>query len=267
MALAPSTPSFPRPQHADSPTTAALLPGRSVAFPERARRQPSPELLASLAQASLFASLREANLQELAALCQLRSFKPGQILFHEGDPGHALYLIRSGQVKIVRIAPDGQEILLRVAGPGECLGEMALLDDEPRSATLVALGPVEAVLLYREAFLELVEQQPGVALAVMAELTRKVRQMSEQVQDLMRLDVAGRIAKTLLGLAEEHGQVTPEGIRIGFSLSREEMAQMVGVARETVSRELMRWQERGVLTVERSGITLHQPEALEARIY
>jgi CRP-like cAMP-binding protein len=101
----------------------------------------------------------------------------------------------------------------------------------------------------------------------MGALTQRVRQLSEQVQEAMLLDVPGRIARTLLRLAGQHGEATTDGVRIGLVLSREELAQMVGVARETVSRELMRLQQRGVLSVDREGITLHDPEQLEARAY
>jgi CRP/FNR family cyclic AMP-dependent transcriptional regulator len=259
-------------------TTATLSAPNPPVAPTstQSQRVPSPGLRCEgsrtshvelLSQVDLFAALTPPEVEVLAAACRLRRFKPGQVLFHEGDPGHALYLIQSGLVKVVRIAPDGQETILHVAGCGECLGEMALLDEEPRSATTEALGEVEALMLDREAFLALLERQPAAARAVMAELARRVRRLNEQVQDSTLLDVPGRIAKTLLGLAEQHGQVAPQGIRIPLPLSREEFAQLVGTARPTVSKELMRFREQGILSVDREGFTLHQPERLRKRAY
>jgi CRP/FNR family cyclic AMP-dependent transcriptional regulator len=245
----------------------------SIADPAASSRSTSPETgrhstssAALLAQVPYFAPLSESELQTLVAQCQLRRYKAGQVLFHQGDPGHALYLVQSGQVKITRLAADGQETILCIAGPGACVGEMALLDEQPRSATVEALGPVEALLLPREAFLALLEQRPAVARAVMRELARMIRHTSEQVQDLIRLDVPGRIAKVLLILAEQHGQRGPEGIRIPLPFSREEFAKLVGAARTTVSTELCAFQERGLLTVDREGITLHQLAPLRKRI-
>jgi CRP/FNR family cyclic AMP-dependent transcriptional regulator len=102
---------------------------------------------------------------------------------------------------------------------------------------------------------------------VMAGLARMVRRVTEQLPDAFLLDVPGRIARRLLELAERHGQVTPRGIWIPLAMTREEFAQMVGATRQTASSELCRFQERGILTVEREGITLHRPEQLRQRIY
>jgi CRP/FNR family cyclic AMP-dependent transcriptional regulator len=220
-----------------------------------------------LAQVALFASLGDAERAALAAACRVRAFKSGQVLFHQEDPGHDLYLIRSGRVKIVRLSPNGQETILHLAGPGECLGEMALLDEAPRSATATALEPVEALRLAREAFLMVLEQRPEVGRAVMRELVRRIRRLNEQVQDSFWLDLRGRIAKTLLTLAERHGQPSSQGIRIPLRLTREELAQLVGAARPTVSTELMGFREQGIVTVDRAGITLHRTEPLRKRLY
>jgi CRP/FNR family transcriptional regulator, cyclic AMP receptor protein len=245
----------------------ATTPRVEQTYPQRAPGQPASAAPEGLAQVALFASLDDAQRDALAAVCQVRTLKSGQVLFHQGDPGHALYLIRSGRVKIARLAPSGQETILHLAGPGECLGEMALLDEAPRSASATALEPVEALMLSHEAFLRVLEEQPAVGRVVMSELVRRVRRLNEQVQDGFCLDLPGRIAKTLLALAEQHGQKTPQGIRIPLALTREEFAQLVGAARPTVSTELMRFRERGILTVDRTGITLHRMEPLRKRLY
>jgi CRP/FNR family transcriptional regulator, cyclic AMP receptor protein len=220
-----------------------------------------------LALVPIFASLSDGDRQALAETCRRRHFRLGQVLFHEGDPGSALYLLLSGQVKIVRESSEDGEIILHVCGPGECLGEMALLDGAPRSATAEALERVEALMLYREEFLALLDRRPTVARAMMGSLAERVRRLNEQLRDAARLDVAGRLAKTLLALANQHGQDTPEGIRITLRLTQAELAQMVGAARQTVTTQLSWFRDRGILSIGRNGITLHRPDLLGRRVY
>jgi CRP/FNR family transcriptional regulator/CRP/FNR family cyclic AMP-dependent transcriptional regulator len=225
---------------------------------------PQPSLLSRV---TIFASLDETTLRRLAELCRTRVFKRGEVIFHERDPGNALYLIESGQVKIVLVSDEGEETILHVQGPEECLGELALIDAAPRSATAVALERVQALALYRDDFLALLEQHPPVALAVMGGLAGMVRRLSSQVQDLMLLDARGRVAKKLLDLAEQHGRVTPEGIRIDLRLTQQELAQMVGLTRVSVNQHLAWFHERGILATGREGITLLKPDELRERVY
>jgi CRP-like cAMP-binding protein len=221
---------------------------------------------AFLARVPLFASLGEPELQALAELCRVRRFPPGGMLFHEGDPANALFLIRSGQVKIVRDALDGEEAILHLIGPGECLGEVALLDGGTRSATAVALGRVDALRLDREEFWALLERQPAVARAAMIALAGMVRRTTDQLHHVIQLDVPGRLARTLLTLATRHGRVTSQGVSVGVPLTQAELAQIVGVTRQTVSEQLGRLRKCGVLSVDRGEILLHKPEWLRRRV-
>jgi CRP/FNR family cyclic AMP-dependent transcriptional regulator len=215
----------------------------------------------------LFASLSEEALRAVEAVCRRRVFKRGETLFYEEDPGNALYIVQTGQVKIVRLAPDGEERILHLEGPGECLGELSLIDGAPRSAKAVALDRVEALVLYREEFLALVDRHPAVARAVMSGLAGMVRRLSEQVQDLTALDVPGRIAKKLLELADTHGQTTPDGMQISLPLTQQELADMIGATRVAVNQALSWFRGQGILTTDRQGITLRQPEKLKQRVY
>jgi CRP-like cAMP-binding protein len=222
---------------------------------------------ALLAVVPFLASLREEQREELAQACRRRTFKPGDVLFYEDDPGSALYILHSGRVKIVRLAEDGAERILHLHGPGEHFGELSLIDGEPRSARAVALEPVDALMLYRDDFLALLKRSPGVALAIMSGLAGMVRRLSEQVHDLTALDVPGRLAKKLLELSESHGQKTDQGIRIALPLKQEELAQMIGATRVAVNQSLSWFRERGVLSIHQGEITLHQPAELRKRIY
>src|SRR5688572_30443304 len=106
-----------------------------------------PSLLAGV---PLFAELAPEELRALAELCRRRTFDRGEVICHEGDPSTGLYVLQAGQVKIVLVDPNGEETILHIQGPGECLGELSLVDGEPRSATVVAMDRVEALALYRE---------------------------------------------------------------------------------------------------------------------
>jgi CRP/FNR family cyclic AMP-dependent transcriptional regulator len=223
-----------------------------------------PSLLACV---GIFTSLQEPELRQLAALCRTRTFKRGEVIFHERDPGNALYIIQSGQVKIVLISDEGEETILNVQGPEEALGELALIDGTPRSATAVAMERVQALTLYRDDFLGLLEEHPSAALAVMGGLAQMVRRLSTQVQDLMLLDARGRLAKKLLDLAEQHGRATPEGLRIDLRVTQQELAQMIGLTRVSVNQHLNWFHDRGILTTDRDGFTLHKPDQLRERVY
>jgi CRP/FNR family transcriptional regulator/CRP/FNR family cyclic AMP-dependent transcriptional regulator len=214
-----------------------------------------------------FTSLGEDALQALEQACRRRVYQRGETLFYEDDPGSALYIIQAGQVKIVRLAPDGEERILNLQGPGECLGELSLIHGAPRSARAVALDRVEALVLYREPFLEMLARHPAVALAVMSALASMVRRLSIQLQDLTALDVPGRLAKKLLDLAAAHGQTTPEGLRIPLPLTQQELAHMIGATRVAVNQALSTFRQQNLLTTDRAGITLHQPEKLRQRVY
>jgi CRP/FNR family transcriptional regulator/CRP/FNR family cyclic AMP-dependent transcriptional regulator len=214
-----------------------------------------------------FSSLGEEQLRELASECRLRRFRRGDTLFYEGDEGSALYILQSGHVKIVRFGEDAEERILHTHGPGECLGELSLVDGAPRSAQAVALDAVEALILHRDPFLALIRRSPQVALAVMSGLAGMVRRLSEQVYDLTALDVPGRLAKRLLALADSHGEPTDGGTLIRISFTQQELAEMIGATRVAVNQALGWFRDRGILTTGREGIVIHDPEQLRKRIY
>jgi CRP-like cAMP-binding protein len=222
--------------------------------------QPSP-----LSRVSLFSSLAEEDLQALADACRTRTFERGEVLFHEEDESTMLYILKSGQVKIVLIDANGEETILHVVGPGRSLGELSLVDGEPRSATAVALDRVETLVLYRDTFLSLLEQRRSVERAVTQELAAMVRRLSAHVQDVTTLDVAGRLSKKLLELADEHGRVTPEGTRIDVRLTQQDLARMLGLTRASVNKHLGSLADEGLVTVDRDGIVLHDLDTLRER--
>ncbi len=198
--------------------------------------KPESERITPFARVPLFANLDADSLRELATATRRRSYRPGEIIFHRDDPGQVLFVIREGKVRIYITSGDGQEVTLEVFGPGDYFGELALLDGHPRSASAVTLEPVEVYALQRSDFINTIMRHPRIAVAVITVLSRRLRQTDSMVEDLLFLDVHGRVAKKLLELAERHGVQTPEGILIDMRLTQADLASLVGSSRESVNK-------------------------------
>ena len=134
-----------------------------------------------------------------------RRFRRGEVIFHAGDPGDALFIIVSGEVKISLPSESGDEAILVRLQPGDVFGELALLDGAPRSATATALGAVETVVLPRDRFRDLIAEEPAVRDALLASLAAELRRLTTQVEELHFLDITGRLAACLVRLAADHG--------------------------------------------------------------
>jgi CRP/FNR family transcriptional regulator/CRP/FNR family cyclic AMP-dependent transcriptional regulator len=220
-----------------------------------------------LRQVDIFANLSDEDTQELMAVARKRSFRAGEVIFHRDDPGQVLYVIKEGKVKISLISPDGQEISLVVFGKGECFGELALLDGEPRSADAIALEKVECYTLQRSDFHNAIMKHPTIAIQVLEVLSRRLRKTDRQVEDLIFLDVYGRVAKKLLELANEHGVKVDDGTRIEVRLTQQELASMVGASRESVNKVMGYFTEKQFISTDKHKITIHRIADLQRRIY
>lgn len=188
-----------------------------------------------------------------------RTYPKGSVILFEDDPGDALYLVASGQVKVVLIGEDGREVILSVLGEGAFFGEMALLDDEPRSAHVIAMEDSVVLALRREDFRARLRASPEVAIALLKELSRRLRRADDQIGSLVLLDVGGRVAELLVRLADEEG-----GDRITRKLTHATIAQMIGSSRETVSRTMRDLQDKNLVSVTRQEIVLTDRTGLAA---
>ncbi len=220
-----------------------------------------------LKQVSLFANLADEDMHELMTAAKRRAFRSGEVIFHRDDPGQVLYMIKEGKVKICIISPDGQEISLAVFGKGECFGEFALLDGLPRSADAIALEKVECYTLQRSDFHNAIMKNPKIAIQVLEALTKRLRNTDNMVEDLIFLDVYGRVAKKLLELADAHGVKTDDGVRIEVRLTQQELASMVGASRESVNKVMGYFSEKDFISTDKHRITLHRIADLKRRIY
>jgi CRP/FNR family cyclic AMP-dependent transcriptional regulator len=214
----------------------------------------SVDVLEVLRSVPLFRQVPEADLQALAQLVRERSHTKGSVILSQGDSGDALFLIRTGQVKVTVIAEDGREVILSVLGSGSFFGEMALLDDEPRSAHVIAMQDCTLLQLRRDDFRARLRLSPDLSTSLLRELSRRLRRADDTIASLMLLDVNGRIAHLLLELAREEGG--NEGARIARRLTHASLGQMVGASRETVSRTMRNLVLRNVIAVTRREITL-----------
>lgn len=211
----------------------------------------SPSPLEVLRQVPLFASVPAAELEALAPYLRERRFPRGTMILMQGDPGDALYLIASGQVKVVLIGEDGREVILSVLAAGSFFGEMALLDGEPRSAHVVAMEDSTLLQLRREDFQHRLRASPELGAGLLRELSQRLRRADHTIGSLALRDVNGRVAHLLLELADEE-----DGDRITRRLTHATLAQMIGASRETVSRTLRALVNSGAIRVTRREIQI-----------
>jgi len=219
-----------------------------------------PSIAVFLATVPLFKSLDTEERERFAELVREKSYPKGSVILFEDDPGDALFVIRSGRVKVVLLAEDGREVILGLLGVGEHFGELSLIDDQPRSAHVIAMEESSILVLRREDFRRRVEASPNVAWALLQELSRRLRRADEKIGNLVLLDVPGRIARLLLDAAKECGNDL-----IDKPLTHQTIAQVIGASRETVSRALREFQENGWVSTERRRIRLLDKVALRER--
>jgi CRP-like cAMP-binding protein len=219
-----------------------------------------------LSRTDLFASLPDDVLHAAAARLVQRTFPRGMVLFHKGSAGQRLYLIRSGQVRIFVLSSDGHEITLNLHGPGECFGELAMLDGGLRSASAMAQERIVAYTLERKHFLDLVEAHPALARRALELVTQRLRHLTAHVENLSFLDITGRVAARLLDLAERHGQPVEVGIVLQPHLTQAELASYAGATRESVNKALGILRDEGLIRQEGQALTILDVDRLRRRV-
>lgn len=200
----------------------------------------------------LFASVPEEQLRLLAPVLTRRSTTRGSIIMAAGDPTDSLYIILSGRLKVMMSDADGKEVILSILGPGEFFGEMGLIDDNPRSASVVAIEPCELLAITRRDFRKCMAENAEMAMAVMRGLVRRLREADRKIGSLALLDVYGRVARLLLDMSE-----TVDGQKmVTKRLPKQDIAKMIGASREMVSRVMKDLQTGGFIEMRGSTILL-----------
>jgi CRP/FNR family transcriptional regulator, cyclic AMP receptor protein len=192
------------------------------------------------------------------------TFKAGERLLHEGESGDRVALILSGRVKVSHAGSDGRETVLDFRGPGELVGELAALDRGPRSSSVTAIEPVEALLVRASAFRSLLDR-PGLGAEVLRMLSARFRDADRRRIEFGASDSVGRVAARLAELAERYGEPAGDGIVIGLPVSQEELAGWAAVSRAGMAAALHTLRELGWIETERRRITVRDLDALRAR--
>lgn len=208
---------------------------------------------------AFFKGLAENIVNELATRAIVRQLDKSAVLFRKGDAGTALFAVLSGGIRISVPSAEGSEAVFNLMLPGDIFGEVAVLDGSPRSADAVAIELSTVMVLERRDFMPLLRAHPDLALRFIEILCRRLRQTSEQVEDIVFLDFPQRLAKTLLFLNERAAAVKASR---GIRLTQRELSQMIGASREATNKQLRFWQKSGLLRVERGKIDVTKPQAL-----
>jgi CRP/FNR family transcriptional regulator, cyclic AMP receptor protein len=200
----------------------------------------------------LFASLGDAELAMLVQVVARRSVPRGSMLMAEGDLTDSLYIVISGRLKVMMSDADGKEVILALLGPGEIVGEMGLIDDNPRSATVIAVEPSELLTISKREFRKCLAENFEMAMAVMKGLVRRLREADRKIGSLALLDVYGRVARLLIDMAE-----VVDGRKVVTKrLPKQDIAKMIGASREMVSRVMKDLQLGGYIETHGSTIVL-----------
>ncbi len=184
----------------------------------------------------LFSDLSETSLKVITDKMVARSYDKEKMILIEESAGETFFLISKGTVKITRMSDDGREVILAILGEGDFFGEMALLDGEGRSANVVALEDAGVLTLQRSDFLDILERFPKIAIHLLKELTTRIRHSDQQIESLSLSGAEQRIALVLIRLAEEMGQIKEGTVTIEHIPYQQDIANMAGTSRETVSR-------------------------------
>jgi len=195
----------------------------------------------------IFADLKDDILEKIYNLLQKRNYKRNNMILMEEDFGDTLFILNKGSVKITRLSDDGREVILSILGEGDFFGEMSIFDGESRSANVVALEDSEVYILKRGDFIDLLEKHPKIAIALLQELATRLRKSDQQIEGLSLSDAENRIGMTISRLAEELGVIKMGQVVIHNLPYQQDIANMAGTSRETVSRMLTLLQRKGYI--------------------
>jgi len=210
-----------------------------------------------LRRVSIFQDLSDPDLSRLGARLVPKTFDKDGIIVSQEAEGDALYIIKAGRVKVVLYGDSGREIILSMFKPGDFFGEMSLIDNQPRSANVIALEESEVLVLSRDSFHKQILESPLLAMAILGEMSRRLRRADAAIGSLALLDVYGRLAHVLIDLGKRDGTTTGAGIFIRERPTQQDLASMVGTTRETVSRALSEFQRRGLIEMRGRALILN----------
>jgi CRP/FNR family transcriptional regulator, cyclic AMP receptor protein len=207
----------------------------------------------------IFGALGPELIDRLSSYAIRQTVKRATSIFARGDPGTSLFAVCSGTIKISVPSSGGREALFNLITEGSIFGEIALLDGLPRTADAMAITDCELLVIERRDFIPLVHERPELALKLIEVLCGRLRHTTDQLEDVMFLDLPSRLAKTLLELAKGSGPAS-HGRRI--ALTQRHVSEIIGISRESTNKQLRIWQHRRWILLERGGIVILEPDKL-----
>ncbi len=225
------------------------------------------DVVGLLARVPVFETLGEPELARVAAVAVPRSFAPQHVVFREGDSSDTCYVVSSGHARAVREHPDGRQIALAHFGPGDIFGELAMFDDERRSATVESLDELEAIAILGSDMRRLLREHPDIAVKLVTALGRRLRAANERLSRQSFQTVQSRVAE-VLGMLVEQARAEGAAERdVLMTVTQAEIAQLAGSSRESASRFLAVLERAGVVTQGRGRLTVHDPDALRRYVF
>jgi CRP-like cAMP-binding protein len=227
----------------------------------------SEDTIALLRAVPVFSELGEEELARVADVAVPRQFVAGEVVFREGDESSTCYIVRHGRARAVREHPDGRSITLANFGPGDIFGELAMFDDERRSATIETLEDTEAIAILGGDMRRLLSEHADIAVKLLASLGRRLRETNERLARQSFQTVQSRVASVLLQLVAGARSEGAEEGDVLITSTQASLAQLAGSSRESASRFLAVLERAGIITQGRGKLVVHDPGALERYVY
>jgi CRP/FNR family transcriptional regulator, cyclic AMP receptor protein len=222
------------------------------------------EAMHFLRNVPIFSDIEESELLQIARVGVRKKYKRSSMILLEEEIGAALFVIITGKVKVIRSDDDGREVILSILGENDFFGEMALLDGLSRSASVVAITKTELFMIHRRDFLKLLHDFPAVAISLLKELTMRLRKADTQIKSLSLKDAAGRVANVILQLADDIGKIRKGRVEIDQLPLQQDLANMAGTSRETISRMVHMFIRKGHLELQGNKLIINDYEKFKS---
>jgi CRP-like cAMP-binding protein len=216
------------------------------------------------ARNSLFSYLASTHREYLVSVGERRRFAEGVVLLRQGDPGDHVFVVLSGWVRIYSTNANGDDVVIALRGPGDILGELAALHGWSRTVSVEAIEPVVVMQLRRDRFLECLYRQPDIGIAMIKQVSARLREAEMALQDFATQDVSRRVGSHLLRMVVQHGIPEPDGIALSIPLSQQDIANRVGASLRAVARAMALLRERGIVVTNRRRIVVCRPDVLRS---
>lgn len=204
----------------------------------------------------IFSELSDETLEQVSKLGIKKSFNKDAIILYEQETGSALFVIIKGKVKISRVSDDGKEVILTILNESDFFGEMAILDGSTRSANVTAMEDSELFIIQRNEFLNLLQTHPEISIALLQELTKRLRSADMKIKSLSLKDAEGKVATVILQLADDMGKIKQGTVEIEKLPFQHDLANMAGTSRETISRTLHTFAKKGLVELDGSRLRI-----------